>query len=172
MRGSARLFWIALLLFSSCSSSKVISFHNDEFDLSSIKTFAIRVTHDRERLTEAQQQVDSILLETIMRQMRSRGYEPSKAPDVFVSYEVSINSKSESRVNEPSYYSRRYYSPYDYSVTTYNYTQGMILVEVKNSEGRLIWQGSKDFKVKKNVSTQELLRQSIIEIIANYPEKS
>ena len=171
-----KLYSVALLLLAGCTTSKVVSFHNDEFELSTIKTFALRATYDRAKLTSTQQQTDSVLLAILLNQMTFRGYEPSHSPDVFVSYKVSLSSSSESRVddtyNSRRYYqSRRNYQPFEYGVTTYNYTEGLVLVEVKNPAGKLIWQGSKDFKVKKKVSTREILVQTIREIIASYPEK-
>jgi hypothetical protein len=167
------ILWLVITLLQGCNSSRVVSYLNEDIDLGRLKTFALTDFVDQEKLNRQQQQMDSVLLEVMMRQMRFRGYEPSFAPDMFVGYQVVLNRSSESRLNDTyGHYSNRsyYYSPYDYHLTTTSYLEGVMIVEVKSPNGKLIWQGSKEFKTSKRASTPEILRQTLLAIIATFPE--
>ena len=160
------------LVAVGCSSGKVVSFVNEDVDFTKIETFALSRSVSKEKLSVDQQRMDSVMLGTIRKQMEFRGYEPSFAPDVLLGYKVVLNQSSESRVNQPSPYSQRYYYPYDnFNVTTYQYVEGVVIVDAVNPSGKLVWQCSKNFKVGKKVSTQSVLIQTVKEIMVVFPPK-
>ena len=167
------IWLLMLVLVLSCSSGRVVSYLSEGYNIGRLNTFALRAYKDQDKLTPEQHQMDSMLLEVMMSQMVFRGYEPSVSPDMFVSYEVVLNASSQSRVNDQysPYSSRNNNYPYNYRVTTTNYLEGVMIVEVKSPNGKLIWQGSKDFKTGKKISTREILIQSMREIIATFPDK-
>lgn len=161
------------VLSVGCSTGKVVSFVNEDIDASKIKTFALSRSESRDKLSADQRSMDSLMLGTIRKQMEFRGYEPSYEPDAFLSYKVVLNNSSESRVNQNSPYSQRYYYPYDnYNVTTYQYIEGVVIIDAVNPAGKLVWQGSKNFKAGKKVSTRDILTQTAKEIIAVFPPRN
>lgn len=161
------------VLSLGCSTGKVVSFVNEDADVSKIKTFALSRSESRDKLSADQRRMDSLMLGTIRKQMELRGYEPSYEPDVFLSYKVVLNNSSESRVNQNSPYSQRNYYPYDnYNVTTYQYVEGVVIIDAVNPAGKLVWQGSKNFKAGKKISTRDILTQTVKEIIAVFPPRN
>ena len=161
------------LLSLGCSTGKVVSFVNEDAYVSKIKTFALSRSESRDKLSADQMSMDSLILGTIRKQMEFRGYEPSYEPDVFLGYKVVLNNSSESRVNQNSPYSQRNYYPYDNSnITTYQYVEGVVIIDVVNPAGKLVWQGSKNFKAGKKVATRDILTQTVKEIIAVFPPRN
>ena len=59
-----------------------------------------------------------------------------------------------------------YPSSYDYS--TQSYKTGVFIVDIKNSRGKLVWQGSKTFKLKSKQSVQATLPEICQEVIAAF----
>jgi hypothetical protein len=174
MKARIKLFLLlAGLLSVGCSTGKVVSFENEDVDASKIKTFALSRSESKDKLSADQRRMDSLMLGAIRKQMEFNGYEPSYTPDVFFGYKVVLNNSSESRVNQNSPYSQRYYYPYDnYNVTTYQYLEGVVIIDAVNAAGKLVWQGSKNFKAGKKVTTREILTQTVKEIIAVFPPRN
>lgn len=168
-------FWL-LVLFVGCSTGKVVSYVNDDAGITRSSTFGLVRSTPKEELTDMQREMDSLMLKALKSEFENLGYQTSRTPDLFVSYQVVLNNTSESRVNQPSYYDRRNYYPYgyNYNVTTYEYREGVIIAEAKDANGKLLWQGSRNFKVgkSKKVSTKDLLISTLREVAASFPPKN
>ena len=163
-----------LLIAASCSTSKVVSYTNDESGIARAKSFGLIRSNKKENLNSDQDKMDSVMLNTMKEELVRLGYQPSGSPNLFFEYSVVLNTSSESRVNQPNYYDRRYYYPYsyNYNVTNYEYREGVVIVEAKKTNGKLVWQGSLSFKVSnKKASTRELLLNTLREVTASFPPR-
>ena len=49
-----------------------------------------------------------------------------------------------------------------------NYKEGVLIIDVKNNDGRLIWQGSKTFKTRSKHNISESLPEICREVITAY----
>lgn len=167
---------LALLLVVGCSTSQVVTYTNDDVGLSKIESFGLVRSTTRDKLSEDQRLMDSVMLGVIKAELETLGYKASRRPGMFLEYSVVLNNSSESRVNQPNFYERRYYYPYNYNynVTTYQYREGVVIVEAKDTAGKLLWQGSLNFKVgnSKKVSTRDLLINSVRQVAASFPPRN
>jgi hypothetical protein len=109
----------------------------------------------------------------VKKDLESKGLRPSSLPDIYVSFVINIHTSEETTVDNYSRYdyNRRYYN-YGYMnpdfYNTNQYKEGVLIIDIKNADNKLIWQGSKTFKVKSRASLRESLPQICQEIIASF----
>ena len=154
---------IVVLVFSRCSGPKVIAFTGGNPDFGSYYTYKIQHPSTPEEQEQGEIQFLSRIEEAISGQMNSRGYTQAGLSDMVVSYNLILDNKVDYRSNSSS----RYGYPYSYA-NTYSYwsdpywldrdeyTQGTLLVELRESLGnRLIWQASLDLRYRQKSSKKK-----------------
>lgn len=160
------------LIFIGCTASKVVSFYvEDEQDIQ-FHTFSF-YKRNVSSLNPDQVRLDSLLENTINEVLQTKGYVKSYPSDVYVSFQITTSNTSTSQVNNP-YYSRRSYYPYynNYDVDVTQYKEGVFLIELHHQNDKLIWQGSKTFKVRNSKEIKQLLKQDAAEIIGAFKSNS
>lgn len=169
-----RIVLITLLaLFSGCST-KVISFYVEDEPKIEFDTFSF-YKREVSELNEEQSKLDSLLQLTIENTLIEKGYTKSYPSDVYIGFSITTGTSSTTQ----SPYDIRYpnYSPYNrygnyYYTTTTQYKEGVFLIELYNRDDKLIWQGSKTFKVRSSVPIKDMLLQNATEIMSVFKNHS
>jgi len=167
--------FLVLILSWGCSGPKVIAFRGSNPDLSSYFTF--RVKHQiapKDTDTAAFMLINKVE-NSILAQMNNYGYEMTSVADLVVEYNLVLSSKVDYRVDN-SYQNRYDYNSYTYPYYRVNkreYTEGTLLVEVREDFSRkLVWQASLDMKYNKKRSSKKKadpVKNAFDLIFAEYP---
>jgi hypothetical protein len=165
-----------LLLFSvlSCSSTRVVSFHSDTARFGSYFTYKIEHPYPADQpINDRVKEVTNSIESKIGQEMESRGYKRSEDSDLITKYRINLNPNSETDVNNnryPRYGYLPYYDPYFIDVRTYDYIEGIVLVEIMDRTTRkLVWQGSKDVRFNpRRESSEAVINETINEIFDTY----
>lgn len=158
---------VAIIVMLSGCSTKVVSIYNSTVANNKARTFFIEQTNEYASLSTDNQKTDGLLQTEISKSLGLKGLEMSSVPDLYVSYIINVHTSSKTQQDNYSPYNRyNYYYPYNYS--TSNYKEGVLIIDIKNDEGKLIWQGSKTFKIRSKRSVEESLPEICREIIAAY----
>lgn len=160
---------VSIFLFARCTASKVVSFYIEDENNIHFQTFSF-YKRDIKNLSPEQARLDSLLEQTITEGLKAKGYSKRYPSDVYVSLSITSSNTSSSDVNSPSYYRRTYYPYYDVNITQYK--EGVFLIEIHNQNDKLIWQGSKTFKVRNSKDTNQLLLQYASEIVGSFKSRS
>jgi len=157
---------ILLWLTTSCAS-KVVGIYNTSAADKNFKTFLVQSPQKNESLTKENELLDKRLQDIISTSLENKGLTTSSLPDLYVSYMMSVYSTSETTNNNYNspYYRNDYMYPSSYDYTTRTYRTGVYIIDIKNARGKLIWQGSKTFKLKSKQSVQATLPEICQEII-------
>jgi hypothetical protein len=153
-------------MLASCAT-KVVSIYNHDISNKNHNSYLIQPTTEYASLSAENQKIDSLLQKVISKSLEGKGFKLSALPDLYVSYIINVHTSSETQQDNYSPYNRyNYYYPYNYS--TRNYKEGVLIIDVKNDDGKLIWQGSKTFKIRSKRSVEELLPEICGEIMTAY----
>jgi hypothetical protein len=166
---------IFAFLITGCAP-KVVGIYNDSAFKKNQRTFIVLNPKRDNSLPGEKKLLDDRLNDIITTSLENKGLKTSSLPDLYVSYMASVYNTSETTSNNNNYnnpYSRNnymYQSPYDYSTTSYK--TGVFIIDIKNSQNKLVWQGSKTFKLKSKQSVQatlpEICREVIMAFDINY----
>jgi uncharacterized protein DUF4136 len=167
MKKRTGILLITILLLNSCST-KVVSIYNSRVPNKKPSTFMVQSTGEHASTSTENNKLDILLQSIIKENLELQGLKMSALPDIKVGYKINVFTSSETQNNNYSHsFYNSYYSPYDYYGSR-NYKEGVFIIEVKTSAGKLIWQGSKSFKISSGKSVQDLLPEICQEIIAVY----
>ena len=172
-----------LLAISGCESQpKLRSDYDDSVDFSQYKTYNYYARENRNK-TDYQDLFTKYVIEAIDKEMQSRGYTLSDAPDLMVNFNVKLDEKTKVTTS-PSmtaggYYGYRggYYSPwigYGYATETHvsQYTEGTYNIDLVDPKlKRLVWEavGVGRLTDKKLENLEETVRNGVPEYFALYP---
>jgi len=131
------------------------------------KTFGVFAAEDYASLSEANKKLAGQLKSIISKGLELKGLRGSALPDLYVSYLINVHTSSETQRDNYNPYNRYNYNSY-YNYSTRNYKEGVLIIDVKNDDQKLVWQGSKTFKVSSKQSISELLPEICREVIAVY----
>lgn len=157
--------FLLLSIISSCSSSRVVSFYVIEEDKIEFSTFSF-YDRNKKNLRPQQEELDRLIEHTIYTELVRKGYTKKNYSDVYISYKITLGTSSSSNINRYPNYSSYYYP--NYNVNTTHYKEGVLLIEFYSNNDKLIWQGSKSFKVGKSKNTKALLIQYAHEITNSF----
>ena len=165
------LLLLFLWLITGCGT-KVVGNYNDSAFNNNQRTFIVQLPRASKSLTGENKLLDNRLQDIITTNLENKGLSTSSLPDLYVSYIISVYNTSETTSNNYNYnnqYSRSNYmypSSYDYS--TQSYKTGVFIIDIKNSRGNLVWQGSKTFRLKSKQSVQATLPEICQEVITAF----
>jgi len=159
------LLWLAL----GCSP-KVVSIYNTSAADKNFKTFLVQSANEKGPNNKANELMDKRLHDIISTSLENKGLSPSSLPDLYVTYMISVYNTSETTNNNYGnrYYRNNYMYPSSYDYTTRTYKTGVFIIDIKNARGKLIWQGSKTFKLRSKESVQATLPEISGEVIAAF----
>ena len=165
---SAILIMATLLFFTSCISSKVISFYViDDVDLN-FQTFSF-YRREVSKLNTEYIEVDKKIQHSIETELINKGCKKANPSDVYISFKITTETNISNQINRPSNYYQGY-SPY-YNISTSQYKEGVMVFEFWSDNDKLLWQGSKTFKVRKSQELKELLVQYAMEITSSFKSR-
>lgn len=175
---------LAVLLFTSCNSVKVVSDYDQGINFATYKTFAFYKTGiDKAQISDLDKKR---ILRAIEYEMGNRGFVKSKDPDLL----VSIFTREREQVDVYSYpYGWGwsywgYWGPYwgpgwgagYWGPTVSSYTEGSLYIDLIDAKSRqLVWQGkgvgtlNKNKKVDKKV---QQIQKFVSEILQQYPPQA
>ena len=157
---------ISILILSGCAT-KVVSIYNHDVTNKNPISFLINPASEYASRSVANQKIDSVLQAVISQSLSLKGLKISALPDLYVSYVIDVHLSSETQQDNYSPYNRYTYNdPYNYS--TRNYKEGLLIIDIKNNRGKLIWQGSRTFKIRSKQSVEALLPEICREIMIAY----
>jgi len=161
------LLILTLWILAGCAT-KVASIYNYEVAKKRHTTFLLHHS-EYDTLSADNNNLDNELFAIINENLRQRGLKSSALPDLYVSYIIKVHTSTESQRNNNynNYnYANRFNSPYNYS--TQNYKEGVLIIDIKNNDGKLIWQGSKTFKIRSKHNIRDSLPEICQEVISAY----
>jgi hypothetical protein len=161
---------LGLFSLASCAS-RVVGIYNPGSLNGPPKTFHVYATKDEGKVAAEKQEFDQQLMTIIAETLESKNLKKSSLPDLYVSFIISVHSTEE--LNQTAF------SPYDYRFRYYNYydpmrfnsqtyKQGVLIIDIRNADNKLVWQGSKSFKLNARNSSTEELFTSCREIITEF----
>ena len=157
---------IIILTLSGCAP-KVVSIYNHEVTNKNPNSFLVNSANEYSSRSVANQKIDSLLQAVISQSLSLKGLKISAVPDLYVSYVIDVHTSSETQQDNYSPYNRYSYN-YPYNYSTRNYKEGLLIIDIKNNRGKLIWQGSRTFKIRSKQSVEMLLPEICREIMIAY----
>jgi len=168
------LFSITIFL-SSCGGGKIVFFHNDEVDFAQFQTFNIRHPYGTDQVVNDRiDQMTRNIEGKLSQEMQSRKYEEAEKGDLILQYNVNLNPNSRTDFQQGVPFARGgylpYYDPFFMNGRTYEFIEGIIIVELMNRETRkLVWQASKEVKYNPGKdNTEATIIATINELFETY----
>jgi hypothetical protein len=168
-----------ILLFSvRCSGPRVIAFTGGSPDFGSYYTYKIEHPVSPEEPDEEAKQFLNRISDAISNQMNIKNYEMTEVADIVITYSLILDNKADYRMDRTSGYgyNNRYNYPsstYPYYVQKREYTEGALLVELREGlDNSLIWQASLDMKYNQKSSSKKKIdpvENAFITIFSKYP---
>jgi len=155
-------FWLS----TSCAT-KVVS--TDNFSVAPIepKTFLIRPAYNYSSLSVENRQLDQQLHQIIESALMKKGLVVASEPDYYVSYLVNVYLSSEMR-NDDNYPYCGYDFMYPHYFSTVENEEGVLIIDLKNHDGELVWQGTKQFNLTNVEEVRKILPVICRKIIKTY----
>ena len=157
---------ILLWLLASCAT-KVVNTDNFKIAPEEPMTFLIHPTYNYDSLSTENKQLDDMLQEIIITGLIKKGLRVASTPDLYVSYMINVYPSSNMRneYNYP-YCGNDFMYPYYYSVAEYE--EGVLIIDLKNHVGDLVWQGTKPFNLTSLEKARDMLPDICRKIIKTY----
>lgn len=173
--------YILVVLFISACSAKTISFYVvDESDIN-YTTFSF-YARDKQNLIDQKAKLDSLIEHAIMDQLLKKGYTHTSPSEMYISYKIMSDKTYKNRNNNhydplapnelgyPTGYPTGY--PPNYNNLNKNYVierkEGLLMIELYDNDDKLIWQGTKAYKVGKSTDVRALLINHIELIMTDF----
>lgn len=170
--GMSRKLVVAISLVLLGCSPKVVGIYNEGALKTVPKTFHLYATDEVESLSLEEQEFDNKLLSIIREDLNAKGLSESSLPDIYISFIINVHASEETTQNTMSrfdyyrFYNYGYYDPTQFTSRTYK--QGVLIIDIKNYDNKLVWQGSKAFKLSSRKSSRNELLIACQEIIAGF----
>ncbi|MEQ6168874.1 DUF4136 domain-containing protein [Ekhidna sp. MALMAid0563] len=163
--------WLLLLyLVATGCSPKIVSYVNERAKFGQFETYRlVSAKSESKNVTPENTTIFDLIKENIHQQMTRRGYQTSNVtPDLTLRYEVTSNTRVEINNNQVNPY---FYQPFP--VTTRTIYQSILLLELFDSNNKLVWQGSYDLKQeKKEKKVSKAINRAVGYIFTTYPYRA
>ena len=166
MKAKNYLLVIIILMLSGCAP-KIVGIYNYSAINKTPATYIVHPPDKYASLSIDNQRIDSLLQVVISNSLELKGLRQSSLPDLNVSYIINVHTSSVTQQDNYNPYNRYNYDYY-YNYSTRNYKEGVLIIDIKNDDKILVWQGSKTFKIRSKQSVEELLPEICREIMAAY----
>ncbi|RLD24053.1 MAG: hypothetical protein DRI71_03675 [Bacteroidetes bacterium] len=153
-------------LFASCAT-KVVQTDNFSITPAEPTTFLIHPADNFASLSPANRKLDEDLQQVITDGLIKKGLIVAAEADLYVTYLVNVYSSPEVRFdNKYPYCGYNFMYPKTYSVV--NNKEGVLIIDLKTSNGKLVWQGIKPFTIGSIEEVQAMLPDICRKIIRSY----
>lgn len=168
------LFTLLLLLFTSCSSVRVVTDYDSSANFSNYNSFAFSKSQiDKIEISDLDKKR---ILSSVENQMQKKGYALSNTPDLI----INIDTKSREDVYINRYNEYPYYGWYPFGMsmsTSYRPSSrivGLLYIDVIDAKtGSLLWQGNGSGTLSSNKSSRdELINNFVSKLLESYPSKN
>lgn len=167
MKTKNLLFGVLLIVFSACTTTKVVSDYNEKFDFNNVQTYKIVIDENTHNSNVMINDLNRARIESsINNQMNNRGLTESETPDVYVYYNMGVEHKknysTSSSYYSPHYGRRGYGGGYGHghsSTQEYTTTDGNLTISIHCPvSDELLWYGAgvKSIDGKSKKKDQEL----------------
>jgi len=167
------IIYILAALFISACSPKSLSFYVMDESGIDYTTFSF-YARDRQNLIEQKATLDSIIEHVITTQLIKKGYTHASPSEMYISYKIMSDKTFKNHNNYYNPYPQnglRYPTNYNNLYNNYYVTErkeGVLMIELYNNNDKLIWQGSKAYKVGRSTDIRALLINHIELIMADF----
>lgn len=171
-----RALLLAFVLLASCSGVQVSTDFDRDVDFAAYRTYAWWPAADQPDASKADPRYQSPLADARVRRaveavLEGKGYRKlDAAPDFFVNYHLSIESKLD------VYTVNRYYGGWGIGIPetrTVQYDEGTLVIDVGDRRQKeLVWRGIGRGRVRDNPSAEQLTRdvdRAVGEILGRFP---
>ncbi len=158
------ILFLLIITLSACSSG-VISFYVIDESKIDFESFSFYARNEK-NLRPQQLELDSLIERAISTELEQKGFAKKIYSDIYISYKITLGTTSTSNFDRHQNYSSYYYP--NYNVSTSHYKEGVILIEFYTKNDKLLWQGSKAFKVGKSKNIKLLLIEYAKEIAHSF----
>jgi len=166
-----------VLTSAACSRGPQTGFDRDtSVNLKNFSTFKVEpekgITHDAILGSELNlRRMSGAVTEA----METKGYAlDEKQAEIVVKFTVDVRDRQEVRSSNAYYPYRRWWNAPMNDVTTYNYQEGRLVVNIYDARNdKMIWQGWLTGEVKQarqKDSPEEITKNQITEILKSFPE--
>jgi len=168
-------FLLIALVFTSCSTVRVLTDYDTKTDFKAYKTFAFyKKGIDKAAVSDLDKRR---ILRAIETELLAKGFEKSETPDVLVSIFVKSRKRVHIRTNlgygNDYWYPRYYYSGNSVDVT--QHTEGTLFIDfIDATKKELIWQGigTGALRAKTGLKKEEKIKLFVTKILLEYPLES
>lgn len=184
-------FALVIMVLQGCSNAITIdSDHQAGIDFSQYKAYRWHDNSDAARSYHGNDILDKRIREAIDLELLTKGYmlKETGEVDFQVNYSVTITAKTDvqsyNNYSGPASgfsmgYGRGHYR-YGYSMQSYNepevrtvhYKEGTFIVDIVDPENKLVWRGSAEARLKKNLSVEEKragIKNVVNKVLALFP---
>ena len=158
---------IILIWLSASCATKVVSTDNFSIAPKEPLTFLIHPADNYASLSAGNKKLDLELQQVLTDGLIKKGLIVAAEPDLYVEYLVNVYSSPEVRsdYNYP-YCGSNFMYPKTYTVV--NNKEGVLIIDLKNNQGEIVWQGTKPFNIISIQEVQEMLPDICRKIIRTY----
>ncbi len=164
------LFLFTIISILGCSQ-KVISYLDNDARFEQFESFRIvSVKLEGRKVAPESNQIFEEIKAQIINQMLVRSYEQSNiTPDLTLRYELSSSSRSEQNNNNNAFNNTIGFPGYN-GISSRTIHESILILELYNSNKKLVWQGSYDLKQqRKEDKTSKVIQNAIEQIFTTYP---
>ena len=167
-----------LLLLGACASGPTITVNSAPgADLSNFQTFNFIQPLGTDRSNGTRTPMSSMLMNSVGRELTSRGLKQSDSPDMLVDFIVTTEERMDVRTRTTassmhsvhrSHWSRGWYSTWPtYQTTVRQYTQGTLLIDfIDPNANALIAEGAAQSRLRSDNVTQKQMDEVVGQIVA------
>ncbi len=160
----------ALTVFiAACGTIKVVSHQTPNTILTDYDTYSIVVN---ENFSANNMQEKDKIESALLKEMDELGYNFQATADLQVNYQIILGTGTDVRQDQRFFPYRGNYYRYN-TVDVSHYHEGILLIELKESEGkRIVWQGSLDLRYNRRSKGKKDIQDLIGLIFATFPGKN
>lgn len=170
MKLIVKLLPIVILFLTGCSP-RVVGIYNDGVGRNA-KTFMILLPEKKSELSDENIRLVEEVQEIINNSLLNKGLEPSRLPDLYLSYMINVHTASDTQPDNYNYNRFNYYNYYSnnpyYGFSSRTYKEGVFIIDIRNADNLLVWQGSREFKLRSRESIPDVLPEICQEVIAEF----
>lgn len=160
--------FIPFLWLGACAP-KVVGIYNPNQLKAKPKTFYVYGIEELKSLSEQEQKLNTQLVEIISTDLTRKGLKQSALADIYISFIINVHSSQESREQPMNYFDYRYNNYlFPTNISTQNYKEGVFIIDIRNQDNKLVWQGNKTFKLSSRESVREILPELCEEVINSF----
>ena len=164
-----------VLLLAACASGPTITTHKSpDMNFSSFGTYGFMQPLSTDRPNGVRTPLSTMLINSMSREMTSRGLEPSDTPDLLVNFFVNTEDRLEVRSvpTATSFHAHRrgrYSTWRGYRNTVHEYTRGTLSIDLVDAANNVLaWEGVAQGRLRNDVReiTQEQIDQIVGQVMA------